>query len=132
MIVLATRAGIGVASLAVLGLMIYVVWNWGLWNLSPIDKTYAKMSRLGRLGGFGLGRNQTPTEYALAIGTVLKDGGQSVQRIALAFATNQYSELPQESDAELEKELDAAWKNIRGGLLAQVFKRLTPSGIQRR
>ena len=43
------------------------------------------------------------------------------------------SDIPtQESNVELEKELDAAWKNIRGGLLAQVFKRLTPSGIQRR
>lgn len=127
-----TRAGIGVGSVLSLWLMFFVIWNWGLWSLSPVEKTYAKMSRLGRLAGIGLGRNQTPTEYALAVGNVLEEARPSVQQIAWAFAIKQYSKSPQEADTDMEEELDRAWKDIRGGLLAQVFRRLTPGGIQRR
>ena len=44
-------AAIGAGSAAALWLLLYLVWNRGLWRAGQIDRAYAKMGRLGALAG---------------------------------------------------------------------------------
>ena len=117
---------VALGSVVALWLALAFVWNRGMSRITPVERAYTKMSRLGGLAGMKRGSHQTPTEYAATLSAALPRIAPSAQRIALAFSSGRYGrrELPGEDDAEL----DRAWLRLRGSLLGRALGRLNPIG----
>ena len=118
------RIAIALGALAALYVVLLVAWNIGLLKATPVERAYAKMGRLGALAGFRRRPYQTPTEYAVVIGSAIPAIGSAARRIASAFAGDRYGgrKVAQEDRAEM----DQAWRGIRGGLAARALRRLIP------
>lgn len=136
---LAIRSATVIGIIAALWLILILIWNLGLGGLSPVERAYAKMNRLGALAGMRRRADQTPIEYAAMLEGVLGEAGTSAQRIGWAFAASRYTNAgvaPQEDEAHDAQplndaeDMERAWRHIRGGLLARTFRRLLPGGNQ--
>ena len=122
-----TRTGIVLGVVAGVWLLLYWLWNLGLRGLSPVEKAYARMNRLGTLAGLRRRAYQTPNEYAAMISGVLGETAPSARRIAREFAALRYTGIaPDNGDDEMEE----AWRSIRGALVGRAFRRLLPGGNQ--
>ena len=129
-----TRAGIVVGAVAILWLLSYWIWNLGLRGLSPVERAYTRMNRLGALAGLRRRTYQTPNEYAAAMAGVLGDAAPSAQRIAQEFAALRYTGravMTDEVDEDAGDEMERAWRSIRRVLIGRTFRRLLPGGAQR-
>ena len=118
---------VAVGAVVALSLALAFIWNRGLYGITPVERAYAKMSRLGTLAGIERGAHQTPAGYAATLGAALPAIASSAQRIAYAFSSGRYGrgyELPQEDGGEL----DRAWLRLRGSLLGRALGRLNPIG----
>lgn len=113
-------------AIGILWAMVQLLWTRSLVAATPSERAYTKLSRLGALAGIRRRAHQTPIEYAMAVGSVIPAVSSAAQRIALAFAANRYGQR-NESEQD-ERELDQAWKSIRGKLLARAFARLKRLG----
>ena len=113
---------IAVVVLALAWIILGIMWSGGPSRGNRVEKAYSRMSRLGGLAGIKLMRHQTPLEYAGALGGAVRDAGPPAQRIAWAFAAHRYGQ--RELRKGEQKELDRAWKSIRGRLLAKALGRL--------
>ena len=122
-----TRAGIVLGLVAGVWLLLYWLWNLGLRGLSPVEKAYARMNRLGALAGLRRRAYQTPNEYAAMISGVLGETAPSALRIAREFAALRYTGVESDSD---DDEMEEAWRSIRGALVGRAFRRLLPGGNQ--
>ncbi len=132
-VAIGTRAGIVVGSGAVIWFVLYWVWNFGLRGLTPAEKAYARMNRLGMAAGLKRRAYQTPSEYAAMLAGVLGDAAPSARRIAHTFATLQYTGQytgEHDSPVDNQEEMEQAWRSIRGVLLGRAFRRLLPGGSQ--
>lgn len=121
-------AGIALGSAAALYVLVQILWNFGLGGMTVEEKTYAKMGRLGWLAGVGRQSQQTPWEYASAVGLAVHRAAEGARTVGNRFSVSRYGHR-ESDDSELE-ELAEAWKNVRIGLLARVFGRLVPQGNQ--
>jgi transglutaminase-like putative cysteine protease len=117
-------AGIALGALAALWLLFQLVWAATLIGATPVERAYAKMSRLGMMAGFKRRTYQTPLEYAAVLGNAVPAAAPGTQRIAQAFASDRYGR--RELTGEQHKELETAWKSIRGSLILQSLRRLIP------
>ena len=127
LVTVGTRAGIVLGVVAGVWLLLYWLWNLGLRGLSPVEKAYARMNRLGALAGLRRRAYQTPNEYAAMISGILGESAPSARRIAREFAALRYtSEASDDGDDEMEE----AWRSIRGALVGRAFRRLLPGGNQ--
>ena len=127
LVTVGTRAGIALGVIAGVWLLLYWIWNLGLRGLSPVEKAYARMNRLGALAGLRRRAYQTPNEYAAMISGVLGESAPSARRIAREFAALRYTgETPDNGDDEMEE----AWRSIRRALVGRAFRRLLPGGNQ--
>lgn len=122
-----TRAGIVLSVAAGVWLLLYWLWNLGLRGLSPVEKAYARMNRLGTLAGLKRRAYQTPNEYAAMISGVLGETAPSARRIAREFAALRYTSAASDSG---DDEMEEAWRSIRGALVGRAFRRLLPGGNQ--
>ncbi len=100
------------------------VWTMSLANASPVERAYAKMSRLGAIAGIGRRVHQTPAEYAAALGQAVPDISPAAQRIAAAYTGSRYGR--RDASESEQQELEKAWRSMRGSLLARVIRRIIP------
>ena len=127
---LLVRIAIPLAILGLLWLLLLAIWNLGLAKLTPVERAYAKMSRLGSMAGVRRGPHQTPVEYAQALASVLPAIGSAAQQIGWAFSVRRYSRS--EEAGEETEEVERAWKEIRGRLFGRALSRLVPVSSSRR
>lgn len=151
-----TRGGIAVGAVAAVWLLLYWVWNLGLRGLSPVEKSYARMNRLGALAGLRRRGYQTPNEYAAMLSGALGDAAPSAQLIAREFAALRYTgntvvdgdnggadtdststvadaddgNADADADRDDGDDMERAWRDIRGVLIGRAFRRLLPGGNQ--
>ena len=127
-----TRTGIVVGSVAIVWLALYWMWNLGLRSLSPVEKAYARMNRLGLIAGMRRRTYQTPNEYAAMLTGALGEAAPYAHRIAREFAALRYTGANTDSDQDDEsgEEMEEAWRNIRGVLLGRAVRRLLPGGTR--
>ena len=141
LLALAARGGIAAGAIGGIWLLLYWLWNAGLRGLSPVERAYAKMNRLGTLAGMRRGAYQTPNEYAAMLAGALDDAGVSARRIGAAFGALRYtggaSATADAADGAADSaqtqgadEMEQAWRSIRGALLTRAFRRLLPGGNQ--
>ena len=116
---------IAVASLFALWLLGYLAWNFGLGSLGPEAKLYAKLTRLGWLGGIGRRPNQTPMEYAAHVGHLVPSVQGGASLIAWAYATVRYGSA--DEDEERQAAVMEAWRSIRFNMARRIFGRFTAS-----
>ena len=115
---------IALGVLIALSLLLGLLWNKGLGRLSPVERAYAKMSRLGGLAGLGRGIHQTPAEYANALGKAMPSIEEPARQIASAYATGRYGREGPTDEAGRDSE--QAWLRIRARLAARALGRLNP------
>ena len=135
---IAARGGIVLGAIGGVWLLLYWIWNAGLRGLSPVERAYAKMNRMGALAGMRRGAYQTPNEYAAMLAGALDDAGASAQRIGAAFGALRYTGAGAASDTDngaddsaqtqIADDMEQAWRSIRGALLTRAFRRLLPGG----
>ena len=128
-IAVGTRAGIIVGVVAVMWLLLYWVWNLGLRGLSPVERAYARMNRLGTLAGLRRRAYQTPNEYGAMMSRALGEAAPSARHIASEFAALRYTGITP-ADEDGGDEMEEAWRSIRGVLIGRAFRRLLPGGNQ--
>ena len=132
-VMVGTRSGIVAGSVAIIWLALYWLWNLGLRGLSPVERAYARMNRLGMIAGLKRRTYQTPNEYAEMMSGVLGEAAPSAQRIAREFAALRYTgSMPPDAEEETDDrdEMEDAWRSIRGALIGRAFRRLLPGGSQ--
>ena len=129
LVAVGTRVGIAVGAGAVVWLLLYWMWNLGLRGLSPVEKAYARMNRLGTLAGLRRRAYQTPNEYAAMMAGALGEKALSAQHIAREFAELRYTGVAP-TDEDGDDEMEEAWRSIRGILIGRTFRRLLPGGNQ--
>ena len=112
------------AILSVLTIAVWLLWTRGLANATLPESLYTKMSRLGTLAGIGRRHNQTPSEYATALGIAVPAIAANAQQVAWAYTADRYSR--QEQPEQGLQELNELWKRVRGGLLVGIMRRLVP------
>lgn len=86
---LAALAGL-LAALALAAGAIYARWSYELRGLSQAGASYAGMALLAGWGGLGQDAHRTPYEYAAALGRALPEHRSTIDRIAAAYAREQY------------------------------------------
>ena len=117
---------IATAAMAAVWLLGYMAWNFGLGPLGPEAKLYAKLTRLGWLGGVGRRPNQTPMEYAAHVGLLVPSVHDGASLIAWAYASVRYGSS--DEDEERQVAVSEAWKSIRLRLVRRIFGRFSSSG----
>ena len=110
--------------LLALGAMARLFWYSGMAKLSPVERMYTKMSRLGSAAGIGRMQHQTPGEYANALARAVPSVGAAARSVASAFAASRYGRAA--TDPEQDEGLHQAWREVRGGLLSTILRRLWP------
>lgn len=92
---IARWTGIAAGCAAALWLLLYWIWNIGLRGLTPVERAYAKMNRLGTVAGLRRSADQTPREYAAHIAASLDSAAAAASaaaaRIAAAYAAARYA-----------------------------------------
>lgn len=114
---------------AAVWLMGRLMWTRGLARISPAERAYTKMGRLGTLAGLGRRRHQTPFEYATALGSAIPAIAAGAQSVAWAYTVGRYGRKePTEGEPQDLGDPDEDWRSIRSGLLATALRRLAPKG----
>ena len=124
-LLLAIVVGAGVA-ISTIWLLAWLLWTMSLANSTPAESVYTRMNRLGALAGLRRDPNQTPLEYAAALGRAIPAMGPAARTAASLFAAGRYG-MKEPTEPE-EDSLGDTWKTIRGNLLAKTLRRLVPVG----
>ena len=115
---------VALGALLAIAATIRLFWYAGMGSLSPIERMYTKMSRLGSAAGIGRMDHQTPADYANALGSAVPSVGAAARSVASAFAAGRYGRpTPGQEPGE---GLHEAWQEVRGGLVSTVLRRLWP------
>ena len=112
-----------IASIIAPWLLGYLAWNYGLGPLGPEARLYAKLTRLGWLGGIGRRPNQTPMEYAAQIGRLVHSAHDGATLIAWAYSSVRYGSA--EDDDERQAAISETWKSIRLSMVRRIFGRFS-------
>ena len=112
-----------IASIIALWLLGYLAWNFGLGPLGPEARLYAKLTRLGWLGGIGRRPNQTPMEYAAQIGRLVPSAYDGATLIAWAYSSVRYGSA--EDNDERQAAISETWKSIRLSMVRRIFGRFS-------
>jgi transglutaminase-like putative cysteine protease len=125
-----SRFSAGNVALGAMGLLaaflaiVYYRWWFRLRRLSRADELYAKMQRLAALLGAPARPEQTPGEYAEALGEEIPGSARDFHVIARLFANRRYSGKPVPmGDLRLAEE---SWSRLRWVLIKRLF-RLRPA-----
>ena len=110
---------IALACVAGAWLLGHFVWNFGLGSMGPEARLYAKMTRLGWLGGIGRKPDQTPLEYAAHLSRLVPSVSDGASLIAWAYAAVRYGSG--DEDEERQEAVAEAWNSIKFGLFRRIF-----------
>ncbi len=110
---------VAIATVAAAWLLGHFVWNFGLGSLGPEARMYAKMTRLGWLGGIGRKADQTPLEYAAHMGRLVPAVSEGAGLIAWAYAAVRYGTVKE--DEERQAAVEEAWASIKFRLFRRIF-----------
>ena len=121
------RIGIILGVVAGLWLLLQFLWTRGLAHATPVERAYTKMSRMGTLAGIGRRPQETPLDYAMAIGVAIPSAALSADHIGRSFASGRYGG-PEAGDYD-EEELNRAWSTIRGPLVGRALSRFARLGL---
>ena len=116
---------IAIVSLIALWVLTYLAWNFGLGPLGPEARLYAKLTRLGWLGGIGRRPYQTPMEYAAHISQIVPRVHDGAVLIAWSYAAVRYGSA--DEDEERQTAVAEAWRSIRFSLFRRIFGRFGAS-----
>ena len=122
---------LGVLAPTVLGLgfMSWLVWTGGLARGTPAERAYVRMGRLGFLAGLRRRDHHTPIEYARLLGSAIPGISAGALEVAWAFASGRYGGQDAGGpDGDGSREVNAAWKSLRAGLLRRAVRRTVPLG----
>lgn len=117
-------SGAVLAAVALVAAAIYGRWHYELRGLSKAGAAYAGMALLASWGGMRQEAHQTPLEYAAALGRVLPEHRSAIERIARAYAREQYGG-PEASPARL-------YSGARGALPSEEEERELRRALIRR
>ena len=109
----------------VLLLIARLIWAASLLRTPPVERPYAKMSRLGALAGVKRFLHATPLEYASAVASGSPKIAEAAYRIGSAFARGRYG--GSQPGQEEQEELEMAWRSMRFSLAGRALGRLVPS-----
>jgi hypothetical protein len=116
-----------VVAAAVTWLLGRLMWTRGLARVSPAERSYTKMARLGALAGLGRRRQQTPSEYAATLGSAIPAIAEGAQSVSWAYTVGRYG---RKDSAEVGPQdlgdPDEDWRSIRSALLTAALRRLAP------
>ena len=100
-----------------------VTWNWGLGELSPRARLWAKAHRLASWAGMGSRTSETPREWSRRVGTAV-DRADEAGRLAAAYEEARYGrpDLQRIDDASAA----SSYKQLRGALVSAVLRRKPP------
>ncbi|MCH8101600.1 MAG: transglutaminase domain-containing protein [Chloroflexi bacterium] len=109
--------------MSILGLLTLgmTLWHFGLGKLTPAERAYVKMNRLGRMAGLRRAESQTATEYAGILAARLPTITTQAYAIADGYQACVYGHRMNENDAA---EMNEAWKQMRSALLGRSLRRL--------
>ena len=110
---------IALACVAGAWLLGHFAWNFGLGSMGPEARLYAKMTRLGWLGGIGRKPDQTPLEYAAHLSRLVPSVSDGASLIAWAYAAVRYGSG--DEDEERQEAVAEAWNSIKFGLFRRIF-----------
>ena len=131
-----TNVAIAIVIVIVLIAIIWLFWTRSVANIPIPERLYAKMNRLGSFAGLARRPNETPFEYAVALGNTIPSISTAVRAISISFSNHRYSKgylIKPTKGTPLIKDdhvadLHHAWKIIRRGLLAHLVKKLVGIG----
>jgi hypothetical protein len=119
-------AGSLLGAVVVLVLLIQGLWRVATIGLTPAERTYANMGRLGALAGVRRTSSQTPRDLAVAVGAAIPGIKNEALTVAWHFSASRYGRRdPTEAG---HQQMMGAWKTVRGGLLRRSLRRLRPFG----
>ena len=111
---------IPILTVLILAIVSTIAWNYGMGRMSPAERTYLKMTRLGRFAGLGRDPSQTPREYASNLALAIPTISAQTTFIAEAYQGKTYGPPSSGDDADYSK----AWKRIRRALIGRSGSRL--------
>jgi transglutaminase-like putative cysteine protease len=110
----------------------WLLENWGLQGLTPIEKAYARLVRVAGWLGWPMRDSDTPFEWKSSLVALAPEAGEDAGSIIDIYVSTQFAQRAQYADAG-EKAL-AAWRRVRPLLLisgARRFLHLAPaSGVE--
>jgi hypothetical protein len=112
-------AGILVAA-AALYLSGRIAWNWGMGDLEPRAKLWAKTQRLAGWAKLGSRSAETPREWSRRMGRAIDREGDAIQ-LSNAYEESRYGrpDLVRIDDDET----DSSYRSVRGALLSKLTRR---------
>jgi len=110
----------------VLFLLVQGTWRLTTVGLTPVERTYANMGRLGALAGVRRTPSQTPWDFAQAVGKTVPRVKSEAMEVAWHFSASRYGR--REPTEEEYKRMTGAWKAVRSGLVRRSLRRLRPFG----
>lgn len=119
-------AGSLVGAVVVLFLLIQGAWRLTTVGLTPVERTYANMGRLGTLAGIHHTSSQTPWDFAQAVGRTVPRVKNEAMEVAWHFSASRYGR--REPTEEEYKRMTGAWKAVRSSLVRRSLRRLRPFG----
>jgi transglutaminase-like putative cysteine protease len=105
----------------ILAIVSTAAWNYGMGRMSLAERSYLKMTRLGRFAGLGREPSQTPREYASNLALAIPTISAQATFIAEAYQGKIYGPPSiDDDDADYSK----AWRRIRRALIGRSGSRL--------
>ncbi|MDA1188703.1 MAG: DUF4129 domain-containing protein [Chloroflexi bacterium] len=101
-----------------------LVWHLMIAGLTPVERVYASMGRLGRLAGVMRSPSTTPQEFATAITAAVPRVASDASLVASQFSVSRYG--GREPSEEDQHRLQSAWRSVRRALLKRILRRLMP------
>lgn len=114
-----------VAGVAGLGLVLAVAWNFGMGRMTPAQRAYVKMNRLGRIAGARRRSGQTSSEYGRGLDRLLPRANGAAETIASRY--NAYLYGPEPSQVQDDRELESLWRRVRAPLMRRAARRMLPA-----
>ncbi len=108
-IALVTIAGVAIAGLLLLGALfaVGVLWSRGVAKPRNPTQAYARMVRLGRLGGLHPNVGETPDEYASRLERAAPQAGDAFRAVSGAYGRIRYG--PKDGPPDLRDMVDRQW-----------------------
>lgn len=115
-----TTIGGTVALLVIAGGLAFA-WNWKLRTLPPSAALFARLRRVGGLGGVPSSDSTTPREYATSFTKSVPSAGPAARRIVQVYELDQYG--PEQADESRLAAAQEAWRQVRSLIPRIVLRR---------
>jgi hypothetical protein len=100
---------------------LWFAWNWKLRGLPPSAALFARLRRVGALGGIPSTNSTTPREYATSFTRSVPSAGPAARRIVQVYELDQYG--PEQADEGRLAAAREAWRQVRSLIPRIVLRR---------